>query len=230
MALILLIEDNLSDRNIAEFLLKRAQHGITTSSDAFDAVDKIQRQKFDLIILDISLPYANGFEVLKRIRASELNKNTMVMMMSARSEAKDIRASMVGGAVDYIVKPIDPMIFDSKVKYLLEASDDWVSYQLPDNKSSQYSVSFNNQILSISELGVEFLSDLEMKAGTNIRLNIEALKEIGIPEISVQTSLCHPKENQYIVKAVFVGLRDFELQKIRVICRSLKPIAKLATS
>ena len=77
---------------------------IVSTSSALDAVSLLTRESFDSVILDLGLPDADGFEVLRRIK--ELG-NTPVLVCSARHSSESIDAARQLGADDYVIKPFD---------------------------------------------------------------------------------------------------------------------------
>ncbi|MBR4276258.1 MAG: response regulator [Prevotella sp.] len=82
--------------------------GLTTdeAEDGVVAMEKIARQKPDLVLLDLMMPRMNGFEVLRRLRADEATKSIPVIILSALNSNDDVAKGIAMGAEDYITKPI----------------------------------------------------------------------------------------------------------------------------
>ena len=82
--------------------------GLTTdeAEDGVVAMEKIARQKPDLVLLDLMMPRMNGFEVLRRLRADEATKFIPVIILSALNSNDDVAKGIAMGAEDYITKPI----------------------------------------------------------------------------------------------------------------------------
>lgn len=71
------------------------------------AVEAARRSVYDLILLDVDMPEMDGFQALEAIRADSLNKKTVVVMLTGRSDDKDIMRGSELGADTYITKPFD---------------------------------------------------------------------------------------------------------------------------
>jgi DNA-binding response OmpR family regulator len=113
---ILLVEDNVQLAAQLERSLKREEHEVTHAEDGPAAVDAAARHAFDIIVLDVNLPGFDGFEVLRRIRATGLPRR--VLMLTARSEIGDRVAGLRAGADDYLTKPFALEEFLARVQAL----------------------------------------------------------------------------------------------------------------
>lgn len=117
---ILLVEDQLQLANsIAQYL---QQHGLVIDllHDGRSADMLLRDQHYELLILDISLPYLDGFQVLSNLR--QHNQQTPVLMLSAHSETADRVLGLNLGADDYLAKPFDFTELLARVKALLRRS------------------------------------------------------------------------------------------------------------
>ncbi len=102
MVRILVIED---EKNIASFLkmeLEYEGYEVENSYDGKEGLEKALSAEFNLIILDLMIPYLNGLEVCRRIRKS---KKTPIIMLTARDSVMDKVSGFQMGADDYLVKP-----------------------------------------------------------------------------------------------------------------------------
>lgn len=68
---LLLVEDNLLNQKVVKFNLKRYDYDITAVTNGLDAIEAVNNNQFDLILMDIMLPEMNGFEVTEKIRSFE---------------------------------------------------------------------------------------------------------------------------------------------------------------
>jgi len=103
------VEDAEEISFLLDYVLKRAGFDVAIARDGRQAVDHIQREPPpDIAVLDILLPYFNGFELVAKIRASPTWHNVPVIMLSAKSHEKDIVRALELGANDYILKPFQP--------------------------------------------------------------------------------------------------------------------------
>lgn len=105
---ILLVDDDASIRETTADLLTFAGFHVVTATGGLDAIERLNRQRVDLILSDIVMPRGDGYELLACVR-SEPNLNSIpIVMLSAKADKSDIRRGMVGGADDYLTKPFQP--------------------------------------------------------------------------------------------------------------------------
>jgi len=76
---------------------------ITNATDGFEALAELEKQEFDVVLLDISMPNMNGIEVLQKIRANEKLVELPVLMLTANSEIENEALEL--GATDFLAKP-----------------------------------------------------------------------------------------------------------------------------
>lgn len=119
MALIYIVEDDESIREIEEFALKNAGHMIEGFANAKDFYKKTAQMLPDLVILDIMLPDEDGTEILKKLRQRKETKKLPVIMVTAKTSEIDLIKGLDSGADDYIKKPFSVMELISRVKALL---------------------------------------------------------------------------------------------------------------
>ena len=111
MKKILIVEDNEVIVKGLKYLLTQENFEVKTCGSVNDAKNSISSEKFDLIILDITLPDGNGFELCKYIKAVN---DTPVIFLTAKDEEKDVVKGLDIGADDYIVKPYEGFDFHDK--------------------------------------------------------------------------------------------------------------------
>lgn len=100
---ILIVEDDMSISRFLSLELKHEEYETDTAADGRTALDKINLNEYDAIILDIMLPGLNGLEVLRRMRKE--GNNTPVIMLTARDSVMDKVSGLDMGANDYLTKP-----------------------------------------------------------------------------------------------------------------------------
>lgn len=122
MSTILLADDEARIRRLVIDFLKRDGHTVLDAADGEQAIALFDRQpgKFDLVILDVMMPGADGFTVLRHIREAEDARRIPVMMLTARAEDADEVYGLSSGADDYVTKPFSPLVLAARVKTLLE--------------------------------------------------------------------------------------------------------------
>lgn len=89
---------------------------VAVAIDGESALDYLQHERPDLILLDIMMPGINGFEVCRRVKADPATQAIPVIFITARSEDEDEAAGLQVGAIDYLTKPISPPIVRARIK------------------------------------------------------------------------------------------------------------------
>ena len=104
---ILIVDDVEDNRALAQSTLCKTRILVVEAENGSTALDLIEQQAFDLVLLDILMPGIDGFEVLKRIRARHSPDILPVIMVTAKASNSDIVQALELGANDYITKPVD---------------------------------------------------------------------------------------------------------------------------
>ncbi len=105
-AKILLVEDNLVNRKVATGLLKRAGHDVTCAENGLEALNALEKDVFDLVLMDIQMPVMDGMEATRRIRTQPKYENLPIIAMTAHAMKGDREKCLNAGMSDYITKPI----------------------------------------------------------------------------------------------------------------------------
>ncbi len=116
---ILVVEDNDEISYLIRFLLEREKFLVELARDgraAEQAIDTMTPPS--LAILDIMLPYTDGFQLLQRIRNRKEWEGVPVIMLTAKSQEGDIVRALEAGANDYVVKPFQPSELLARVRRL----------------------------------------------------------------------------------------------------------------
>ncbi|MEH2575113.1 putative bifunctional diguanylate cyclase/phosphodiesterase [Bradyrhizobium sp. AZCC 1708] len=104
----LLIVDDISDnRAILSRRFERRGFAVTEAESGLAAIELIERETFDLVLLDVMMPGIDGIETLKRIRDRKSASALPVIMVTAKSESTNIVDALECGANDYVTKPVD---------------------------------------------------------------------------------------------------------------------------
>jgi len=120
---ILLIDDDSRFLGQAIELLKKNKYKIGFALNVEDAFKVLDKTKYDLIILDINMPFKNGLDMLKELKATKSYKLIPILMSTSESDKDIVLKTIKLGADDYIVKPLNEEILLSKVHTLLKISN-----------------------------------------------------------------------------------------------------------
>lgn len=119
---ILVIEDDPDLVRLLQDALEGEGYAVSLALDWHQAQSHLQKTVPDLVVLDILLPGASGFEVLRRLKSNPATKNVAVIILSNLGQEQEIRAGLEQGAADYLVKAdisIDQVV--QKVRQALKA-------------------------------------------------------------------------------------------------------------
>jgi DNA-binding response OmpR family regulator len=116
---ILIVDDEDDILNLVRLILEDEGFECDVARDGKEGLEMIRSKRFDLILLDIMMPFRTGWEVLRELRASELTKNLPVAMLTARAVPQDYQGSDLPFFSDYITKPFEPEDLIRRVKRLL---------------------------------------------------------------------------------------------------------------
>jgi len=107
---VLVVEDDRSIQMVLELVLNRmARCDVILASDGPEGMDKIQREKPDVVLLDLMLPGLDGFEICRRSKADEATRHIPIIFLTAQPQPASVARAMALGAAGYIVKPFDPI-------------------------------------------------------------------------------------------------------------------------
>lgn len=132
MKRILFVEDDLSLIHGLTFAMKKQGYEIEIARTVLEAELLWEREKYDLVILDVSLPDGTGYEICKKIR--DTSKVT-VMFLTAADEETDIIMGLDIGGDDYITKPFKLAVFLSRINALIRRSDNFNQEEIELNSN-----------------------------------------------------------------------------------------------
>ena len=115
---ILIVEDEANIRGLIALSLRRSGYETVQAKDGAEAADLLEKQMFDLVLLDVMLPEIDGFTLIDYI----LPKSIPVIYITAKSSLKDRVYGLHLGADDYIVKPFEPLELLARVESVLRRS------------------------------------------------------------------------------------------------------------
>ena len=118
---ILVVDDEPSMLRYLQTVLELDSYRVSTASNGLEALDKVQRDTPDLVLLDMVMPGADGLETLQRIR--ETKPSTKVVMLSCVRDTRKVAQAMRLGAQDYLSKPVQKDEMDEVLRFCLENTD-----------------------------------------------------------------------------------------------------------
>lgn len=119
MALIYIVEDDESIREIETIALKNSNYIVSAFENAKEFYKKLDELVPDLILLDVMLPDESGYDIVRKLRKRPATQDIPIIMVTAKTTEMDIIKGLDGGADDYIKKPFSIMELITRVKALL---------------------------------------------------------------------------------------------------------------
>lgn len=123
MSNILIVEDDEIMLKAITSVLHREGYDVTVAKNGKEAFEKLKDNPFDLIITDLMMPYANGFEVISRIRQDAVRKDIGIIIISNIGNEDSITEGFKLGADDYLKKPIMTGELLIRIKRLLREKE-----------------------------------------------------------------------------------------------------------
>ena len=114
---ILIVEDDTNFGKILKEYLSLNDYEITLAKNGIEGFEKFKKEAFDLCILDVMMPYKDGFTLAKEIR--EINDLVPIFFLSAKHLKEDVLKGFKVGADDYLTKPFDSDVLLAKIKAIL---------------------------------------------------------------------------------------------------------------
>ncbi len=121
---ILVCDDERHIVRLIQVNLERQGYQVVTAFDGKEGLEKIKAEKPNCVVLDVMMPYMDGFEVLKSLRRDPETENLPVIMLTAKAQDKDVFEGYHYGADMYLTKPFNPMELVTFVKRITAPGDD----------------------------------------------------------------------------------------------------------
>ena len=122
---ILAVDDERHIVRLVEVNLARAGYQVVTAFDGREALQKVEAEKPDLVVLDVMMPYMDGFEGLRNLKANPQTADIPVIMLTAKAQDADVFRGWQSGVDCYLTKPFTKeALIDTVNQYLKPATPD----------------------------------------------------------------------------------------------------------
>lgn len=118
-ATILLVDDNVQNLELMQAYLDELSCKVVTATDGMEAMQAVDREKPDLVLLDVMMPRMSGFEVCQKIKANPNTRDLVIVMVTALNEVPDYERAVESGTDDFLSKPVNKLELLTRVKSLL---------------------------------------------------------------------------------------------------------------
>jgi two-component system chemotaxis response regulator CheY len=118
---ILVVDDDPTTRKVLSLYLKAKGHQVVTAENGLDGLEKLGTQAVNLIMSDLNMPYMDGIEFVKNVRANPEWANIPVLMVSTEADPEEQQLAFGAGANGYLVKPVTAEMVNEKIKELVKS-------------------------------------------------------------------------------------------------------------
>lgn len=221
---VLVADDILAMRQLLRVVLQGAGYNVVEASDGRGVLQVVESDPhLSLVLLDVSLPDANGFNLIKRIHG--LRPGLKVCFVSGKRQKEDVLRGIQSGATDYLLKPIEPAMLLRKVEAILhgrlgsehESGNARLAVDFPiEALNMPFDLAI--QAREISESGLIAASAMTLKVGSTMEFAFAELARLfNAPSVVISCRItgCKKTGDEYQVHCDFVGLQESVAAKIR---------------
>ena len=202
--LILIVDDNPTNLDILQARLAAHNYQIITAMDGEAGLAVAREQQPDLILLDIMMPKMDGIEVCRQLRADRSLPFMPIIMVTAKSDSKDVVAGLEAGGDEYLTKPVDHAALVARVKSMLRIKDLHDTACEQATRLEEQSTQLSEWNRTLKDKVAEQLAELE-RVGRLKRFLSPQLAEIIVSSGDEKVLDSHRRE----VTVVFIDLRGF---------------------
>ena len=167
---ILIVEDDVSIHNVIEELLKKANYTTFNAYSGTEALLLLEKEKYDLILLDLMLPAVSGEEIIEKV------KDTPIIILSAKISSDDKVNCLLSGANDYITKPFDGKELLARIEVQLRTKNnsnikDTLKYKDLELLNDNHTLLVSNKKISLTKTEYAILKQLLLNPNQVITKN-----------------------------------------------------------
>jgi phosphate regulon transcriptional regulator PhoB len=168
---ILIVDDEPDIVDLVSYNLKKDGFRVTTASDGEQALRKVRKDKFDLVVLDLMLPGIQGVELCRIIRNDPKTADTPIIMLTAKGEEVDRVIGLESGADDYMTKPFSSKELIARIKAVLRRTG--------EKATTEKTIHIGNLLINLETHGVtKGKTPLELSA-TEFKLLVYLVERKG---------------------------------------------------
>jgi diguanylate cyclase (GGDEF)-like protein len=166
---VLVVDDDDVFSLLASETLQQAGFNALVAGTGREALQLLAADKPDLILLDVELPDANGFELCSNIRASSAGADTPIVMVTGHNDTESIKRAFMLGATDFIHKPVLWQTLPQRIEFILRAQDNLRSLKISEQKNRALLQGLPDTIYIVDANGIllEHITGVEAAASTS---------------------------------------------------------------
>lgn len=211
---ILVVEDDINIQKLMCAVLKRGGYNAYTAKDGLEALERMETQRFDLIVLDLMMPHMDGYEFCEKLRNA--GENVPILMVTANQETEDKHKGFLAGTDDYMTKPFDEQEMLFRIKALLRRAQITSEHRVVMGETTAdyntLTVSWKDEQLTLPKKEFQLLFKL-MSYPNIIFTRTQIMDEIWGLETETDEHTLNVHINR--LRDKFRGNSDFEIVTVR---------------
>lgn len=184
-ARILVVDDIMPNVKLLEAKLKGEYYNVLSAYGGQEALDIIQAEKPDIVLLDVMMPEMDGFEVCRRIKSNPETEHIPVVMVTALTDAADRVNGLKAGADDFLTKPLDDVALMARVRSLVRLKMTMDELRARENTATSLGVIDNDEDETHEPANILIIEDQEFEA----ERIVSAVQEEGHHATHVKTGI-----------------------------------------
>ena len=117
---ILVVDDDKTTRKLLSLYLKAKGYEVVTAENGLDAMEKLGTENINLVVTDMNMPYMDGIELTKNLRADDSWKDLPILMVTTEADDDERKKAYDTGVDDYLVKPANAEQISDSIKKILK--------------------------------------------------------------------------------------------------------------
>ena len=131
---VLLVDDDRGTRLLVTRFLEQGKFNVLEALDGMDALDRVDKDNIDIVLLDVDMPNMDGFTACRKIRQKQHCEDLPVLMMTGHDDDKSIDRAFEAGATDFVIKPVNGSVLCRRIRYILRANDAFKAAKIRENR------------------------------------------------------------------------------------------------
>ena len=174
----LVVDDSSSMRGLLTELLCERGHEVTSVASAEEALEVLARRRFQLMLVDWTLPGMSGLDLCRRVRSESGGEDAFILVVTGRNKAEDLTAALDAGASDYLSKPVDPEILSTRL-LIAERAIEEGARRRAERREMESRLAFADRMASVGTLTAGVAHELNnplMYVLSNLHLTREEIQ------------------------------------------------------